>query len=92
MRQRKVLLASAKRNSIPAVRALIGIGLFGLAVATAHAAPITEPDPGAASSSPGDVRGPAANLAQMPEPAPLLLLGGGLVCFGLLRKGWAKKR
>ncbi|MGH9665560.1 MAG: hypothetical protein ACRD9L_14135, partial [Bryobacteraceae bacterium] len=81
MRQRKALLASAKRNSIPAARVLIGIGLFGLAVATAHTAPITEPDPGVASSSPVDVGGPA-NLAQMPEPAPLLLLGGGLVCFG----------
>jgi hypothetical protein len=90
MRQRKSLFASAK-NSFPVVHALMGIGLFGFALTAAQVRPISASGTGASSIFPEDASGPPAMLAQVPEPAPLLLLGGGLVCVGLLRKSRRSK-
>lgn len=88
MRQRSFLPASAKRSLFLAVHAVSVVCLFGLTPASANAADLT---PGAQTPSIQDDPAPITTLTQMPEPTTMLLLGGGLVCLGLLRKSWMKK-
>lgn len=89
MRQRIPLAASAKRSLFLAVHAVSVVCLFGLTPARAQsAANLTS---AAQIPSIQDDPAPIATLTQMPEPTTMLLLGGGLVCLGLLRKSWMKK-